>query len=78
MPSPVAAELLYPFTVWLLSPIIASAAMSLSSVSIVATPSDIDLSYLVAGADSVKAYRRSAWEQRRKTEREKHRLVGRH
>lgn len=32
---PVAAGLLYPFTSWLLSPIIASAAMSLSSVSVV-------------------------------------------
>jgi Cu+-exporting ATPase len=32
---PVAAGLLYPFTDWLLSPIIASAAMSLSSVSVV-------------------------------------------
>ncbi|HMS44133.1 MAG TPA: HAD-IC family P-type ATPase, partial [Pyrinomonadaceae bacterium] len=33
---PIAAGLLYPFTGWLLSPIIASAAMSLSSVSVVA------------------------------------------
>lgn len=33
---PIAAGLLYPFTSWLLSPIIASAAMSLSSVSVVA------------------------------------------
>jgi Cu+-exporting ATPase len=32
---PLAAGLLYPFTGWLLSPIIASAAMSLSSVSVV-------------------------------------------
>jgi Cu+-exporting ATPase len=32
---PIAAGLLYPFTGWLLSPIIASAAMSLSSVSVV-------------------------------------------
>ncbi len=33
---PVAAGLLYPFTGWLLSPVIASAAMSLSSVSVLA------------------------------------------
>jgi cation transport ATPase len=32
---PIAAGLLYQFTGWLLSPIIASAAMSLSSVSVV-------------------------------------------
>ncbi|HEX2203268.1 MAG TPA: copper-translocating P-type ATPase [Longimicrobium sp.] len=33
---PIAAGLLYPFTGWLLSPVIASAAMSMSSVSVVA------------------------------------------
>ena len=33
---PIAAGLLYPLTGWLLSPVIASAAMSLSSVSVVA------------------------------------------
>ncbi|HEV2764660.1 MAG TPA: HAD-IC family P-type ATPase, partial [Pyrinomonadaceae bacterium] len=32
---PVATGLLYPFTGWLLSPVLASAAMSLSSVSVV-------------------------------------------
>jgi Cu+-exporting ATPase len=34
---PIAAGLLYPFTGWLLSPVIASAAMSLSSVSVLAS-----------------------------------------
>jgi Cu+-exporting ATPase len=33
---PLAAGLLYPFFGWLLSPIIAGAAMSLSSVSVIA------------------------------------------
>ncbi|MFN7142916.1 MAG: copper-transporting ATPase, partial [Myxococcota bacterium] len=33
---PIAAGLLYPFVGWLLSPMIASAAMSLSSVSVIA------------------------------------------
>jgi Cu+-exporting ATPase len=32
---PVAAGLLYPWTGWLLSPMLASAAMSLSSVSVI-------------------------------------------
>jgi Cu+-exporting ATPase len=33
---PIAAGALYPFTGWLLSPMLASAAMSLSSVSVIA------------------------------------------
>ena len=33
---PVAAGLLFPFSGWLLSPMLASAAMSLSSVSVIA------------------------------------------
>ena len=33
---PIAAGLLYPWTGWLLSPMLASAAMSLSSVSVIA------------------------------------------
>ena len=33
---PIAAGLLYPFTGWLLSPMLAAAAMSLSSVSVIA------------------------------------------
>ncbi|KYG01397.1 hypothetical protein BE18_21695, partial [Sorangium cellulosum] len=33
---PIAAGLLYPLTGWLLSPVLASAAMSLSSVSVLA------------------------------------------
>jgi Cu+-exporting ATPase len=33
---PIAAGLLYPWTGWLLSPMLAAAAMSLSSVSVIA------------------------------------------
>ncbi len=49
---PVAAGLLYPFTGWLLSPVLASAAMSLSSVSVLL--SSLRLRGFERGAGSAK------------------------